>query len=63
MTTRDELTLQRLAAWGVSTIDPASRNSGWLDWLERGTVSWDDAIAYDDVTMLEFYLELSRRSF
>lgn len=48
--------LQKLVAWGVDTIYPHSRDSGWLEWIERGTITWDDKIAYDDVTFLEFYL-------
>lgn len=50
-----------LARVGVNTINPQSRDSGWLEWVERGTITWDDNIAYDDVTFIEFYLNLSSR--
>jgi hypothetical protein len=40
----------------VSTVDRESRDSGWLDWIERGTVSWDDEVAwsYSGITILEW---------
>lgn len=50
-----------LARMGVNTINPQSRDSGWLEWLERGTLNWDDKIAYADVPYLRFYLDLSAR--
>lgn len=53
--------LDRLVQLGVATIDPASRDDGWLEWLERGTLNWDDKIAYADVPYLRFYLDLSAR--
>lgn len=53
--------LQKLAAWGVNTINLESRDSGWLEWIERGTITWDDSVAYDDVTFLEFYLLVNSR--
>lgn len=53
--------LMALARVGVNTINPQSRDSGWLEWVERGTITWDDNIAYDDVTFIEFYLNLSSR--
>jgi hypothetical protein len=53
--------LQKLARLGVSTLNPESRGSGWLEWIERGTITWDDNLAYDDVTFLEFHLNLNAR--
>lgn len=53
--------LQKLVEWGVDTIYPHSRDNGWLDWIERGTITWDDNVAYDDVTFLQAYLDLNSR--
>lgn len=56
--------LDRLLDWGVATLEPANR-AGWLDWIERGTLNWDDKTAYVDddgepVTWLDYNLSRAR---
>lgn len=54
-----------LVSAGVDTILPISRDSGYLDYIERGATSWDnDTVAYwtnSDGTVLEWNLALARR--
>lgn len=54
--------LAQLGDLGVATLLSHQRND-WLDWIERGTLNWDDEPAYVDddgepVTWLAFHLDV-----